>query len=410
MSERAPLGLFAGFGVELEYMIVARDSLAVLPLADLILKEVAGTQVNEVERGPLSWSNELVLHVIELKTNGPASSLEGLAGTFTEHCRAINNLLARHNGMLMPGAMHPWMDPDLDTRLWPHGDRSIYAAYDRIFGCKGHGWSNLQSAHLNLPFGNDEEFGRLHAAIRLILPLLPALAAASPVVNGRITGLLDNRIEAYRLNQARIPSITGQVIPEAVFSESDYQKTILERLYRDIQPHDPAGLLQEEWLNSRGAIARFERNAIEIRLLDVQESPLADLAIIQFLVRVLEELVSETNASWADQQLWTETALAEIFHDVLRQGRGAVLGDHRYLAMFGVQAESLTVGELLRALVDRLLPEADDVRAVLEVILAEGPLARRILQAIGDEPDRDRLAAVYRELCACLEEGRMFHA
>ena len=140
---------------------------------------------NEVECGALRWSNELVLHVLELKTNGPASVLGGLADEFTRQVRQINQLLEGFGGMLMPGAMHPWMDPDLETRLWPHGDRSIYAAYDRIFGCRGHGWSNLQSTHLNLPFQGDEEFGRLHAAIRLLLPLLPALAASSPVIGGR---------------------------------------------------------------------------------------------------------------------------------------------------------------------------------------------------------------------------------
>ena len=410
MSQRAPLRLFEGFGVELEYMIVDRECLSILPVADLLLQAASGTQVNEIERGPLAWSNELVLHVIELKTNGPAAALDGLAATFTEHCRVINRLLAEHNGQLMPGAMHPWMDPDLDTRLWPHGDRSIYAAYDRIFGCRGHGWSNLQSAHLNLPFGDDEEFGRLHAAIRLGLPLLPALAAASPVVNGRITGLLDNRIEAYRLNQARIPSITGHVIPEAVFDRSDYQKTILDRLYRDIAPHDPAGLLQEEWLNSRGAIARFDRNAIEIRMLDVQETPSADLAIITFLVEVLHELVAETCAPWTEQQSWSEIALADIFLAVLQQGRAALVKDPRYLTMFGIQADLLSVGELWRVLAERLVTRNDEAWAPLQVILDEGPLARRILHALGPEPDRDRLADVYRELCDCLQEGRMYHA
>ncbi|MGD9342910.1 MAG: glutamate-cysteine ligase family protein [Desulfuromonadales bacterium] len=410
MSRSRGLGLFAGFGVELEYMIVDRDSLAILPVADLVLHQVAGEMANEVECGALRWSNELVLHVLELKTNGPAPHLVGLADEFTRQGRQINQLLEAFNGMLMPGAMHPWMDPDLETRLWPHGDRAIYAAYDRIFGCRGHGWSNLQSAHLNLPFAGDEEFGRLHAAIRLVLPLLPALAAASPVVNGRVTGLLDNRIEMYRVNQARIPSITGQVIPEPAFTIDAYQTMILETLYRDIAPHDPAGILQEEWLNSRGAIARFDRHAIEIRLLDVQESPLADLAIITLLVEVLRELVAETCTPWTEQQLWSENALAEIFHAVLQEGRGALIKDPRYLAMFGIQADVLSVGELWRVLAARLLTGSDEAWAPLQVILDEGPLARRIIDALGPEPDRDRLAAVYRELCDCLQEGSMYHA
>ena len=75
---------------------------------------------------------------------------------------------------LLPTAMHPWMDPDRDLRLWPHEASAVYEAFNRIFSCRGHGWANLQSAHINLPFANDEEFGRLHAAIRAVLPIIPA--------------------------------------------------------------------------------------------------------------------------------------------------------------------------------------------------------------------------------------------
>src|SRR5690606_3311880 len=103
-----------------------------------------------------------------------------------------NAHLAPLGGRLMPSAMHPWMDPLTQTRLWPHENSPVYEAFNRIFGCQGHGWSNLQSMHINLPFEGDEEFGRLHAGIRLILPILPALAASSPFVEGRATGLMDN--------------------------------------------------------------------------------------------------------------------------------------------------------------------------------------------------------------------------
>ena len=407
---RKKLGLFQGYGVELEYMIVDRETLAVLPVTDAVLKAASGRTVNEVRRGALRWSNELVLHVVELKTNGPAASLEGLADEFSRQVREINRLLEGFSGMLMPGAMHPWMDPDLETKLWPHGNRDIYNAYNAIFGCRGHGWSNLQSAHLNLPFADDEEFGRLHAAVRLVLPLLPAIAAASPVMGGRVTGLLDNRLEVYRFNQARIPSITGQVIPEAAFSREDYQQVILEAMYRDIAPHDPTGILQEEWLNSRGAIARFERNTIEIRLLDVQECPAADLAIQKLVVAVIRALVEETGASYQAQQDWHEIQLAGFFNAVLKDGRGFLIENARYLAMFGVHAASMTVGDLWRSLADRLIPSGDEACPILQVIFDEGPLARRLLAALGDDPDLDRLAAVYRELCACLQEGTQFRA
>src|SRR5690606_17301416 len=143
------------------------------------------------------------------------------------------------------------------------------------------GWANLQSVHLNLPFDGDEEFGRLHAAIRLVLPILPALAASSPLKDGHYTGLKDTRLDVYQSNQRKVPSIAGRVVPEQVFTQKDYEEQILQRNYQDIAPYDPEGILQDEWLNSRGAIARFQRNAIEIRVLDIQECPAADLAILK---------------------------------------------------------------------------------------------------------------------------------
>jgi len=42
------------------------------------------------------------------------------------------------------------------------------------------------------------------------------------------------------------------------------------------------------------------------------------------------------------------------------------------------------------------------------VMLEQGPLARRILRALGPDCSKDRLHAVYLELCDCLETGKMF--
>lgn len=85
----------------------------------------------------MCWSNELVLHVIELKTNGPARSLSGLAEKFQENVEEINRRLAGFGARLMPSAMHPWMDPHQETRLWSHEYSPVYEAYNRIFGCQG---------------------------------------------------------------------------------------------------------------------------------------------------------------------------------------------------------------------------------------------------------------------------------
>ena len=441
-----PYRLFERFGVELEYMIVDRQTLAVRPITDQVLHAVTGrggyrhrfrgrkrcqSQPPERVQAPfsrtkavpapadadvdgLTWSNELVLHVIELKTAAPAPRLAGLAEQFQQGVRRVNGILAPLGALLMPSAMHPWMDPHTETRLWPHECSGIYATFDRVFNCQGHGWSNLQCVHLNLPFADDAEFGRLHAAIRLLLPILPALAASSPIIDGRPTGFADTRLEVYRGNARRIPSVAGRVIPEPVFTTRGYEERILQRIYRDLAPHDPEGVLQHEWANARGAIARFERNTIEIRVIDVQECPQADLALLRLVVAVLQALVAERWCSYAEQCAWPVEPLEQVFLDAIRSGDQAVIRNPAYLHALGLTgAESCTAGELWRHLFDGLFP-ADDGRpadlAPLDVILAEGCLSRRILRALDGDARRARIDAVYRELCACLTEGRMLRA
>lgn len=407
----SPIGLLQACGVELEYMIVSRDTLAVMPIADEVLKAVAGEYVGDVERGALGWSNELVLHLVELKTNGPVRHLAGLGGTFHAGVREINALLEPMGARLMPTAAHPWMDPHAEMKLWPHESSPVYEAFHRIFNCRGHGWANLQSCHINLPFSTDGEFGRLHAAIRILLPIMPALAASSPVLDGRNTGLLDARLREYRENCRIIPSITGAVIPEPVFTPRDYEERVLKPMYRDIAPRDPEGTLQDEWLNARGAIARFERNTIEIRVLDVQECPAADIAIAELIVETLRAMTQDRWAEQTRQRGFATAPLAALLEETTRVGGNAVVNDTAYLRMFGVGGRPYRASGLwahLLAVVGRdITPES---RRALEVMLDRGPLAKRIVDRLAGDFSRPALAAVYGELCACLAENRLFQA
>ncbi len=421
--------LLTGFGLELEHMIVDSRTLDPLPLADQLLAAAAepgartdcapgaaaddvefdatGDATREEEAGVFGWSNELVLHVIEFKTVGPVPALSGLATGFQRQVSRANRLLEPLGARLLPGAMHPWLDPARDTRLWPHGHREIYAAYDRIFGCRGHGWSNLQSAHLNLAFLGDAEFAHLHAAVRLLLPLIPALAASSPVLDGRLTGWLDRRLDVYRGNQARIPSIAGLVVPEPVWNRRDYEEQIFRQIWADIAPQDPDGLLQHEWLNSRGAIARYDRMALEIRVVDVQECPAADETVAAAIVQGLDWLIQERWAPLAAQQaLATETLAAQLWA-CARDGERARVGDPALLACYGV-SRPLEAGELWRRILAERPRLNQEQSAILEVILEHGPLARRLLEALGHEPNRPRLREVWGELAGCLGQGRLF--
>jgi gamma-glutamyl:cysteine ligase YbdK (ATP-grasp superfamily) len=407
------LHLFQGFGIELEYMIVDADSLAVLPVTDEVLRAVAGEYVMEVESGALAWSNELALHVIELKTNGPATQLTELPQLFQGDVQRINALLAPLGGRLMPAAMHPWMNPATETRLWPHEDSPIYRAFDRIFGCRGHGWSNLQSVHINLPFADDREFARLHAAVRLVLPILPALAASSPIVEWRPTGLLDTRLEVYRNNARRIPSVSGQIIPEPVYSRHDYETGILQRIYRDLEPHDPKGVLLYEWVNARGAIARFDRNTIEIRVLDIQECPRADLAYAALIIETVQAHVEEHWATLIRQQRREVGPLYRIFSQCVAEAEQAVIRDRRYLDLFGFpERGAARAGDVWQHLIETLFAgngtDSTPWRDSWHTYLNHGSLARRILRAVGDHPEPKHVRATYATMCESLEQGKAF--
>lgn len=413
MASRLILGLFEGVGIELEYMIVDAETLAVKPCADRLLHLVGGGYDEEVDRGAVLWSNELALHVIEMKSNGPSRSLTSLAAAFAEQVGDILELLSPLGATLLPTGMHPWMEPEHELRLWPHDNAEIYSAFDRIFGCRGHGFANLQSMHINLPFADDEEFGKLHAAIRLVLPLIPGLSASSPLVEGRLTGTLDNRLEAYRTNCARVPSVTGLVVPEAVYSRASYEAEILQAIYRDLAELDPEGVLAHEWVNARGAIARFDRMAIEIRTADTQECPRADLALAELVVAAVRSLVEQRHSPTQAQQRVSTELLARFHQDSVRHAGAATWPTREYLALFGIDAERLSVRDTWACLAQELLPrDASTVArdAALAVVLEEGTLAERIAAALTGTPGVAPQRAVYQRLAACLAEGTSFHA
>lgn len=402
--------LFEVYGIELEYMVVRKVDLRINPIVDQLLTAKHGTLTSDVENGEIQWSNELVAHVVEIKTNGPSGDLERLDQLFAENIKEMNTLLEGLGSQLLPTAAHPFMQPETEMQLWQHSYSKIYALYNRIFDCRGHGWSNVQSMHINLPFYGDDEFEKLHAAVRLLLPIIPGLSASSPIFEGKFTGYKDTRMQVYKTNQKEIPQMTGKVIPERLFSKREYFEGIFKPINEAIRVHDIEHILDHHFLNSRGAIARFDRNAIEIRVIDIQECPAADLAIAVLVIEVLKLLVSEELISLEDQKKWHEDDLFVILDQVIQNAEESVITDEAYLAAFDL-APSVTVKEVwkkLYSLVHDDIPEK--YKGILEAILEKGSLSTRILKATGENPSEEKIYEVYRELGKCLQENRLFTA
>ena len=402
--------LFDRFGLELEYMIVSKKTGKVLPRVDAVLgKDENGENLSDVEHGDVGLSNELVSHVLEFKCAEPAKSFKGWSERFHKEILAANQKLSALDAELLPTAAHPFMDPMTETKLWPYDCNEIYEAYNRIFDCRGHGWANLQSTHLNISFSGDAEFGTLHAAIRLLLPLIPAFAASSPYLDGRYTGYKDARIETYRHNQEKIPSITGKVIPEAVYTEADYNEKIFEVVKRDIAPYDTDHLLNHFFLNSRGAIARFDRGAVEIRLVDIQECPKADVALAEFEMAILKGLAKGTFAPLEKQKAFDTDRLVKILFATVKDAEEALIQDSEYLKIFGIEASEMCAKDLLKSILEKV---RSDISAeslnVLQKLLDRGTLATVLVKKLGEKPSQEAFMQEYKKLARSLATNTLY--
>ena len=406
------------FGVEMEFMIVDRETLQVLPRADIPLgKDKDGNQLSDVEYDDIGLSNELVSHVLEFKCAHPKSTFDGLGKRFFHEIRRANKKLEKIGAMLLPSAAHPFMDP-AEMQLWPYDCNDIYQTYDRIFNCKGHGWANLQSTHLNLSFDGDDEFGELHAAIRLLLPLIPAIAASSPYLDSKYTGFKDARIEVYRHNQDKVPEIAGLVIPEKAYTYDEYNTQIFDKVKKAIAPYDPEHLLNHFFLNSRGAIARFDRGAIEIRLVDIQECPNADIAIVEMEVATLKAIASGKLANGKAPHTMKEyreflrdfdtARLSEMLTQTSRAAEDTVIDWPEFLAVFSMEGKC-TAGDLWKHVFDAVKGDLTEVsRNVMEQMLARGTLSSALYRALGDAPSRKDFVTEYKKLADCLAHNRLY--
>ncbi|MDT0294968.1 glutamate-cysteine ligase family protein [Mesonia ostreae] len=398
--------LFEVVGIELEYMLVEQDTLKIAPRVDELFTLKCGSITSDIENGTIAWSNELVAHVIEIKTNGPSSQLKQLADDFHKNIKEINALLHQKKLQLLPTASHPFMNPLKETLLWKHSYSEVYELYNRIFNCKGHGWSNVQSMHINLPFYDMQEFEQLHAAIRVLLPIIPALTASSPILEGKLTGFLDTRLEYYKNNQKKIPVMTGKVIPEQVFSFNEYNQKIFKPIQEAIQPYDTEKVLGHLFLNSRGAIARFDRNAIEIRIIDLQECPKADLAVAELIIACLKFMITELDLN--QLKSWHEDELFSIFNQVISEGNQVILSNS-FTSLFGMNAERASVKQLWEFLYNKVIYVlSKDAQQTILWILKEGSLSERILKAINDDSSEKRIKEVYHQLGECLASNQLF--
>ena len=305
-------------GPEHEYSLVGKD-LQVLPISDKIIKATCGKIINFIEMPKFTFGKELQLHVMEIKANQPFKSPVEFEETMQTAVTTLNQIVHKHGASLLGTGMHPLLKLQ-DTAVWPHYHKKIYQQYGKIFNLNQNGWLNIQSFHLNLPYQKEPDAIQTHNQLANLCAYLPGIAASSPIFEGKECPDVDNRLQFYKVNQKEVPSITGDVIPEYATSLSQYKEDVIGRYSKDLER---AGadktLLNREWVNSRGVIFRFDRCALEVRVMDEQECVKSDVALACFVRAALRGLIASNTA------ILPHELLVKDFNAVIVDGLSAIV-------------------------------------------------------------------------------------
>ena len=357
-----------------------------MPIADKIIKGYCGRIINFIELPKFTFGKEMQLHVMEIKANQPFKT----ATDFEEAMRAavlkLSGIVEKHGAKLLGTGMHPLMDLK-DTRVWPHYHRKIYQQYGKIFNLNQHGWLNIQSFHLNLPYQKEADAIQIHNQLANLCAYLPAITASSPIFEGKNGEDTDNRLQFYKVNQKEVPSLTGDVIPEYASSLRQYQRDVIGWYSKDLENEGAdKTLLLREWVNSRGVIFRFDRCALEVRVMDEQECVKSDVALACFVRAALRGLIA------SNAELLLHDVLVKDLNAVIKDGLNAKISnphgktarqvcryylklalEHaeqdeiKYLWLVEKRIEEGNLSELIRANVSRRAQKTDFHEAIVDV-------------------------------------------
>jgi len=270
-----------------------------------------------------------------------------------------------------------------ETTYWDHDEQEYYQAYDRLFNIKQHGWLNIQALQVNIPYTVKDELVAMFNKIRSLMPYLVAVSASSPMVEGKLTSYMDNRLVYYRQNQAAVPEICHDILPEKLKSVDDYVQ-INRQIYSELKKCK-AEILCQEWVNSRGVIVRFTRKCLEVKAIDEQECLHSDMAFSAFLLALLRSDIALEEE---------ESSLLAMLEDAMHHGVAEMRPELEKL--LAAAEKSATAEE------KRYLP-------LVATRIEQGSLAEIMVQKLKGETN-GRIEPILEQMQWCLKENRPYSA
>ena len=187
-------------GVEEEFAILDPDTLDLVPRFEELK---AAAAEDEVLRQAVT--GELISSEIEI-ISGAGSDLHDALAHQREHRRRLFALAEAHGVALASTGTHPWAD----YRQQPIIDTEHYRRVEE--GLKYVAWrNNTFSMHVHVGTRDLDRAVRACDRLRPVLPLLLAISANSPYIDGRDSGLHSARTQAFTKSFPRcgIPDAYG---------------------------------------------------------------------------------------------------------------------------------------------------------------------------------------------------------
>jgi gamma-glutamyl:cysteine ligase YbdK (ATP-grasp superfamily) len=165
----------------------------------------------------------------------------------------------------------------------------------------------------------------LHNALNHLCAYLPAIAASSPICEGKFTAYTDSRLHFYPLKTTEIPSIAGDVVPGYITSFKQFRREVIDQYSQDLVNAGVVSkdLLYADHMNQRALRFRFAREAIEVRVMDEQDCIQSDVAFSCFIRASIRGLLAD------EVDLPSHQLLVNDYNEILKNGLRAEVSHPR---------------------------------------------------------------------------------
>jgi glutamate---cysteine ligase / carboxylate-amine ligase len=231
-----------------------------------------------IERDPLlgaAITGELISSEIEI-VSGPGANLGDAFARQREHRRRLFALAGQEGAGLAATGTHPWAD----YRKQPIIDTEHYRRVEQ--GLKYVAWrNNTFSLHVHVGVNGIDRAVRVCDRLRPVLPLLLAVSANSPYLDGRDSGLHSARTQSFTRNFPRCG------IPDA-FGGWRYYREYIEFLMRTNSIVE----FTQVWWSVR---PHFEFGTVEVRICDAQSTVRESEALAGLMVACVAQAARDVD-------------------------------------------------------------------------------------------------------------------